>query len=176
MFVVAVALLRRPHEKAVQEAFAQSVLWGFTVVAEEGGKVLTDASDFFLQDAHDVISTLRNTQQGNYSLDKSRSAFYIPRLKSFPQNVEFEVTLTFTGQPTGGFIRSVTPTPSSVTVREHFSFVQLPDNKFKPRKFDPRAGYFNISYYDYATPISEPLEKRFITRHRLEKKVQSRQL
>jgi hypothetical protein len=38
------------------------------------------------------------------------------------------------------------------------------------RAFDPRAGFFSISYYDYATPISEPIEKRFITRHRLEKK------
>lgn len=158
------------ERRVVQEAFAQSVLWGFTVVTEEGGKVLVDASDFFLQDAHDVIGTLKSTQQGNYSLDKSRSAFYLPRIKSFPENSEFEVTLTFTGQPTGNYIRSVTPTPSSVTVRQHHSFVQLPDANFKPRKFDPRAGYFNISYYDYATPIQEPIEKRFITRHRLEKK------
>ncbi len=158
------------EKKAVEEAFAQSVLWGFTVIAEEHGRVLVDASDFFLQDAHDVIGTLRSTQQGNYTLDKTRSAFYMPRTKSFPQNSEFEVTLTFTGQPTGGFIRSVTPTPSSVTVREHHSFVQLPDANYKPRKFDPRAGYFSVSYYDYATPISEPIEKRFITRHRLEKK------
>lgn len=158
------------EKKAVEEAFAQSVLWGFTVVAEEGARVLVDASDFLLQDAHDVIGTLRSTQQGNYTLDKTRSAFYLPRTKNFPQNSEFEVTLTFTGQPAGGFIRSVTPTPSSVTVREHHSFVQLPDANYKPRKFDPRAGYFSISYYDYATPISEPIEKRFITRHRLEKK------
>jgi hypothetical protein len=165
------AISDNPAErKAVQEAFAQSVLWGFTSVTEENGKVLVDASDFFLQDAHDVIGTLRGSQQGNYSLDKSRSAFYTARMRNFPQNSEFESTLTFTGQPAGGFIRSVVPTPSSVTIREHFSFVQLPDGNFKPRKFDPRAGYFSLAYYDYATPISEPLEKRFITRHRLAKK------
>ncbi|MBL7862787.1 MAG: zinc-dependent metalloprotease [Cyclobacteriaceae bacterium] len=158
------------ERKAVEEAFAQSVLWGFTMVAEEGGKVLVDASDFLLQDVHDVTGTLRNTQQGNYTLDKSRSAMYLPRTKNFPQNTEFEVTLTFTGQPTGGYIRSVVPTPSNVTVREHHSFVQLPDANYTPRKFDPRAGFFSISYYDYATPISEPIEKRFITRHRLQKK------
>lgn len=158
------------ERKAVEEAFAQSVLWGFKVEAEESGKVLVDATDFFLQDAHDVSGTLKNTNQGNYSLDKSRSAFYLPRTKNFPKNSEVEVTLTFTGQPTGGYIRSVTPTPQSVTVREHYSFVELPDSNYKPRVFDPRAGYFSMSYYDYATPISEPIEKRFITRHRLEKK------
>ncbi|MFN9863870.1 MAG: zinc-dependent metalloprotease, partial [Bacteroidota bacterium] len=158
------------ERKAVEQSFAQSVLWGFTSLAEEGGKVLVDATDFLLQDVHDVAGTLKAQQQGNYSLDKSRSALYLPRTKNFPMNTEFEVTLTFTGQPTGGYIRSVTPTATSVTVREHQSFVQLPDNGYKPRRFDPRAGYFSFSFYDYATPISESLEKRFITRHRLSKK------
>jgi hypothetical protein len=158
------------EQKAVEQAFAQSVLWGFTVSAEEPGKVLVDATDFYFQDAHDVAGRLRNMQQGNYTLDKTRSAFYLPRTKNFPQNTEVEVTLTFTGQATGGYIRSVTPTPGSVTVRQHHSFVQLPDGNYKPRKFDPRAGYFGISFYDYATPIHEPIEKRFINRHRLEKK------
>jgi len=164
------------ERKTVQESFAQSVLWGFTVVAEEGANVLVDATDFLSQDAHDVIGTLHSTQQGNYTLDKSRSAFYLPRTKNFPRNTEFETTLTFVGQPTGVFIRSVTPTPSIVTVREHYSFVQLPDNNYKTRKFDPRAGYFSMSYYDYATPINEPIEKRFITRHRLAKKDPSSQV
>lgn len=158
------------ERKAVEQAFAQSVLWGFTVTAEENGKVLVDATDFYLQDTHDVIGTLKSQQQGNYSLDKSRSAFYLPRTKNFPQNTEVEVTITLTGQASGNFIRSVTPSPNSVTVRQHHSFVQLPDGNYKPRKFDPRGGYFGMSFYDYATPISEPIEKRFINRHRLEKK------
>lgn len=158
------------ERKAVEEAFAQSVLAGFTITTEQDGAVLVDATDFFIQDAHDVAGSLRNTQQGTYGLDKSRSAFYPERMKNFPSNSEFEVTLTFTGQPAGQYIRSVVPTPSVVTVRQHYSFVELPDADYQPRVFDPRAGYFSMSYYDYATPIAEPLEKRFITRHRLKKK------
>jgi hypothetical protein len=158
------------ERRAVKESFAESVLWGFTVAAEDNGKVLVDATDFFIQDVHDVVGTLRATQQGGYGLDKSRSAFYPERIRNFPFNSEFEVILTFTGQPGGNYIRSVTPTPTTITVREHYSFVKLPDSNYKPRKFDPRAGYFSTSYYDYATPISEPIEKRFINRHRLEKK------
>jgi hypothetical protein len=160
----------KDERKAVEEAFAQSVLWGFTIVEEDNGKVLVDATDFYLQDAHDVAGTLRNQQQGNYSLDRSRSAFYLPRTKNFPQNTEVETIVTFTGQATGSYISSVTPTPNSVTVRQHHSFVQLPDANYKPRKFDPRGGFFPMSYFDYATPISEPIVKRFINRHRLEKK------
>ncbi len=158
------------EKRAVAEAFAQSVLWGFKIEAEEGEAILVEATDFFLTDAHDVQGTLRANQQGTYAVDKSRSAFFMERTKNFPQNTEVDVTLTFTGQPTGAYIRSVTPTPASVTVRQHHSFVQLPDGNYKPRKFDPRAGYFSTSYYDYASPIDEPIEKRFITRHRLEKK------
>ncbi len=158
------------ERKAVEQSFAQSILWGFPIVEEDGNKILVEASDFFMQDIHGVANRLKDLKQGNYTLDKSRSAFYPERIKNFPQNSEFEVTLTFVGEASGEYIKSVVPTPSAITVRQHHSFVQLPDSNFKPRKFDPRSGYYSLSYYDYATPINEPIEKRFITRHRLEKK------
>jgi hypothetical protein len=165
------AISDNPDERrAVQEAFAQSVLWGFEVVAEENERVLVDAGDFYLRDAHDVIGTLKRTNQGAYKLDNSRSAFYLPRTKNFPQNTEVEVMLTFTGDSPGGFVRQVVPTPEAITVRQHHSFIQLPDDDYKPRPFDSRAGFFGISFMDYATPISEPIRKRFISRHRLQKK------
>ena len=158
------------EKRAVEQAFAQSVIWGFTVEAEESNKVLIDITDFLLRDAHEVTNRLKRARQGNYALDKSRSALYSPRIKNFPKNSEFEATLTFVGDPDGQFIRRVTPTPSNVTVRQHHSFIELPDNNYTPRKFDPRAGFFDMSYFDYATPIDEPIEKIFITRHRLKKK------
>ncbi|MBX2943268.1 MAG: zinc-dependent metalloprotease [Cyclobacteriaceae bacterium] len=158
------------ERRAVEQAFAQSVLWGFTVVAEDPNRVLVDATDFLLRDSHDIIGQLKSSKQGNYTLDKSRSAIYLPRVKSFPKNSEFEATITFVGDATGNYIRSVTPTPDNVTVRLHHSFIELPDDNFEPRKFDPRSGYYEMSYYDYATPISEPIEKMFITKHRLKKK------
>ncbi|MEM1408466.1 MAG: zinc-dependent metalloprotease [Bacteroidota bacterium] len=158
------------ERKAVEDAFAKSVLWGFKLITEENGKVLVDATDFLMQDAHNVIGRLKNSRQGNYSLDKNRSAFYLERTKNFQKNSEFETTLTFKGSPAGRYIRSVTPTNTSFTVRQHHSFVELPDDEYIPRKFDPRAGYYATMYMDYATPISEDIEKRFITRHRLKKK------
>ncbi len=158
------------ERRAVEESFAQSVLWGFEVAAEDGGKVLVDGSNFYLRDAHDVTGTLRRTQQGQFRLDASRAAFYLPRTKNFPQNTEVEVTLTFTGDDPGGFVRQVTPVPQAVTVRQHHSFIQLPDGNYQPRAFDPRGGFFGIQYLDYSTPIASPIVKRFISRHRLQKK------
>ncbi len=155
---------------ALDQAFAQSVLWGFKVEAEENGRVLIDATPFLLHDSHGVAETLAEKKQGAYKLDDSRSAMYLPGTKSFPKNTEFEATLTFTGKPEGEWIRSVTPDPGAVTVREHQSFVELPDGGYQPRAFDPRSGFYPMSYADYATPIQEPLVKRLIPRHRLRKK------
>ncbi|MEN8249817.1 MAG: DUF5117 domain-containing protein, partial [Bacteroidota bacterium] len=158
------------ERRAVEQAFAQSVIWGFIVDEEKANGVLVDATDFFMRDAHNVSGRLKRSKQGSYRPDFTRSALYPDQIKAFPENVEFEATLTFTGEPQGGYIRSVTPSPEAVTVRQHHSFIKLPDNNYKPRKFDPRAGYFAMSYMDYATPIDKPVRKRFITRHRLEKK------
>src|SRR5215813_11668520 len=155
---------------AVKDAFAESTLWGFEVAAEDGTRVLVDATPFFLRDVHQVTNTLQRGQQGTYRLDASRSAFCLPNTKNFPQNTEVETTLTFVGEPQGQFVRQVVPAPEAITVRERHSFVQLPPAGFKPRVFDPRASYYGIDYMDFATPIEEPITKRFIARHRLQKK------
>lgn len=155
---------------SVRDAFAQSVLWGFKAAAEEGSRVLVDATDFLLRDAHGVARRLKQSEEGSFTLDVSRSAIYPEGTMNFPQNTEFEATLTFTGSDPGREVRSVTPAPEAITVRQHHSFIQLPDSGYTSRKFDPRAGYFSISFQDYSTPIGEPITKRFITRHRLEKK------
>ena len=158
------------EKKSVKEAFAKSILYGFIIEKTENGKYLLDATSFFMRDAHGVKERLSAGGQGNYSLDKSKSAFNLERTKAFPKNVEFDLMLTFKGTPKSYTIASVTPTSSLVTVNQHHSFVELPNNKYKPRKFDPRSGSFSMSYLDYATPVNESITKQFIYRHRLEKK------
>src|SRR3984885_8030162 len=155
---------------AGHDSFAESRLRGFRVSA--GGKepVLVGATVFFLRDVHAIPATLRKTKQGTYHLDPARSAIYLPLTKNFPLNAEVESILTFAGDEPGAWLKQVTPSPESITVREHHSFVQLPPAGYQTRVYDPRASFFGISYMDYATPVSEPIVKRFITRHRLVKK------
>jgi len=129
-----------------------------------------DATDFYLRDAHHVVGRLQATNQGSYQLDQSRSALYLENTKNFPDNSEVEVTLTFTGDSPGQYVRQVTPTPQAITLRQRHSLIRLPDDDYEPRKFDPRSGFFPMSYSDYATPINEPITKRLIARHRLKKK------
>ena len=158
------------ERRAVEESFAQSVHWGFKVAAEEGGRVLVDATDFFMQDAVGAAADIGRTRQGTYKLDPDRCAFYLPRTRNFPENTEVEVTITLTGDGAGEYLREVTPTARAVTMRQHHSFVQLPDNNYQPRAYDPRSGLIGGQYFDYATPVQENIIKRFVVRHRLRKK------
>ncbi len=165
------AVTTNPDEqRSVEEAFARSVLWGFKVEAEDKDRVLVDATGFLLRDAHGVAEKLKAKKQGDYKVEEMRSALYLPSTKNFPKNTEFEATLTFTGEPKGDWIRSVTPSADAVTVREHQSFVALPNEDYQPRAFAPGSGFYPMSYADYASPIQDPLMKRFIIRHRLRKK------
>ncbi|QJW88390.1 DUF5117 domain-containing protein [Spirosoma taeanense] len=158
------------ERRAVVESFAKSVHAGFEIAAEEGNRVLVDLTPFLMQDAVGAAQAIAQTKQGNYKLDPTRSAMYLPRSKAFPQNTEFETIITLTGDSPGAYLREVVPTASVVTMHQHHSFVQLPDAGYKPRLFDPRIGYGGMEFFDYATPVSQPITKRYISRHRLEKK------
>ena len=131
---------------SVKEAFAESVLWGFDAKVIEGNTALIDFTDFLIRDAHDVVGSLKNTKQGSYRAVASRSAVFMDRTKNFPKNSEFEAIVSFEGQPDGNYVWQVVPSPTNITVRQHHSFIELPDNNFEPREFDPRAGYFPLQY------------------------------
>ena len=158
------------EKESVTDGFAKSTIWGFKVEQEENRKVLVDATDFFLNDAHGVVERLKRQKMGNYKVDKSRSAIYLPATMNFPKNTEVEALMTYTGTNPGSFVRQVTPTPSAITIRTHHSFLELPDNNYEPREHDPRAGYGAVSFQDYAVPLDESIYIKYIRRHRLVKK------
>lgn len=155
---------------SVREAFAEGIVWGFTVEAETDGRVLVDATAFLVRDAHGIVRRLRATQQGRYALDDSRSAPVPEMLKAFPDNTEMEARITVTGDDPGGFVRDVAADPYALTLRVRHSLVRLPDPGYAPRAFHPGAGYGALTFRDYAAPIGEDMVRRFIRRHRLVKK------
>ena len=158
------------EKKSVDEAFAKSVLHGFNIMDHKNGSYKIDITSFLLEDRHGIIKRLVDRNQGAYSIDKSKSSINLARTKAFEKNIEFDVLLTFTGNAKGNFIKSVTPSPDNITVYQHHSFIELPDNNYKPRIFDPRSGSNSISYFDYSSPVTEKTLKQYILRHRLIKK------
>ncbi|MCX2744645.1 zinc-dependent metalloprotease [Mangrovivirga sp. M17] len=159
--------------RAVEEAFAKSVLASFSIEKKKSGSTdgdWIDITDFITRDAHNIAKTLKDQGQGSYTLDKEASVILPEKSFNFPRNTEFEAMLTFRGEPQDYEIRSVTPTAGAVTIQVRNSFVSLPEEGFEPVKFHPGGGYFGIRRYNYASPIDQPIEERFITKHRLIKK------
>jgi hypothetical protein len=183
-------LLIEPNEKfrssaadtaerlAVRQSFPESVLAAFTVIAEDrgsqekGGAVLVDATEFFQRDAHHISESLSQSHQDDYKLDTARSTIALDGTRAFPKNIEVEAILTFASEAPAKskFVADVTPDAHALTLREHQSFIELPGPGFAPRRFDPRAGYFDMTYRDYTVPLGESIDQKLIVRHRLVKK------
>ncbi|XOV80897.1 MAG: zinc-dependent metalloprotease [Aestuariibacter sp.] len=155
---------------AIKDSFASAILWSFPIVESDGEYALLDATDFLLQDQHGVISRLKRTKQGSYSLDKKRSIVALENSKSFPDNTEMEVWLTFTGKEPGKYVRQAAIDPTILSMRLRHSFIRLPDDKYTPLTYHPDSGYFDYKFEDYAVAVNQPLTQRFIPRHRLSKK------
>ena len=184
------ALTDNPAEaRTVTDAFARSVLWGFPIGAATGGRVLVDFTEFLVRDANEIAGRLR---PGSYRFEAGRSSVYMPMTTAFPKNTELEAELTFVRQPAaaggpggagpggggrggagGQFfegVGSVAATAEAASLRVHHSIVELPDAKYKPRVFDPRSGFGEMSFQNYSAPLGSPMTQRFIRRHRLQKK------
>jgi len=156
--------------RSVEESFPTSTVAAFEVLAEEeDGTVLIDATRHFIADHVGVIQRLAATNQGSFSLDRERSTVYQPHTKAFPFNTEVEIALTFTSSNPGSLIRSHAPNARAITLRQHHSLVELPDEGYRPRRGDPHIGVFGISYFDFAKSFDGRYESRYIMRHRLEK-------
>jgi Met-zincin/Domain of unknown function (DUF5117) len=185
------ALTTNPAEaRTVRDAFARSVLWGFPIAAITGDRVLVDFTEYLVRDGGDIAGRLR---PGTYRFESSRSSIYTPMTLGFPKNTEMEAELTFVRQTggaaggagggggrgggggggAGGFfegVGSVAANAEAPSIRIHHSIVELPDGNYKPRRFDPRAGYGGLAFENYAALPGEEITQRFIRRHRLQKK------
>lgn len=153
---------------AVAESFAPSVIAALPIKAETGDAVVVDATEFLVRDATDAAERLGG-DKASYKVDRDRSALWLERTKAFVDNTEVEVLLTFmAAKPNREVAR--TANGDAVTLRQHHSFVRLPDDDYQPRRFDPRVGYFGPQFQDYAAPLGESMHRHFIARHRLVKK------
>ncbi|TLU66634.1 DUF5117 domain-containing protein [Thalassotalea litorea] len=158
------------ERQAVNEAFASSIIQGFSIVESDKNRVIIDYTDFLMSDIHGLADSLKRRKQGSFAVDKSRSAVYQERSKAFVDNTELEAIVTFKGQGTGAYLKSVTPDANAVSVNLHHSMIRLPDNNYQTRTFHPFSGMWSVEYADYASAIEDNLVKRLIPRHRLEKK------
>ncbi|MEO7502847.1 MAG: zinc-dependent metalloprotease [Gemmatimonadaceae bacterium] len=109
-------------------------------------------------------------------IDERRS--YIEKAVAFPENVEVEATQTATPPPSPSPVPQTTPrgpVPAQSVVA-HWSMVHLPDRPMMPRYYDDRVGYFSAQQIDFGSEEHRSVQRRYITRYRLEKKDPSAEL
>jgi hypothetical protein len=157
------------RSRAVEESFPSAVLASMPVVAEEGHRVLADATAFLLADT-DIVPALKQAKLGDWKQDASRSALSLSRSGAFPKNTEIEATLTFASENPPRSIAEVLPDGHTMSLTVHHTFLKLPEPGFRPRPLDPRIGFIPLRFYDHTAPFGEPIERYLAIRWRLEKK------
>ncbi|WP_345858648.1 zinc-dependent metalloprotease [Shewanella algae] len=155
------------EQRAVHEAFAESVLWRGKLLP--GKRLLVPVNDLMLQDLHGISQQLAARGQGHYRLDTSRSVVLPASVKSFERNSDVDVQLTFASDKASARVAEVTPDGQALSLRLRYSFIALPEPGYQTRRYHPMSGYLSDEYKDYATAIDQDINQRFLLRHRLQK-------
>lgn len=157
------------ERRAVRESFADSVLWSTDVLAESEGRLLIDLQTLLVRDAHDVVTTLKDSGQGDFRFRDALSFVDVDGCRVFPRNTELNAVVTFSSDRPGRLVSATAADGASFSLRMHHSLVALPEPGYRPRIADPRVAAITIAFADYAAPLDRPVEQRWITRHRLQK-------
>ena len=170
---------RLPVSRAVQAANNDTIIMAFNIEAlGKDDSAVIDVSKLFTTEVTEFSARTRLRARG---FDATRS--FIEKTKSFPNNIEVEVSQTYTSPPEatpvgGGGGPAPVPNPfaqgmragTNATVVMHYSMVKLPEKPMMPRIFDERVGYFTIRQTDYGIDEQRAPQRTYITRWRLEKK------
>ena len=167
-------------KQSVESSFPISILASLPIEAEQDGTLLVNADSLLIRDAFDLLSQLRQpthvvggemvrdqSRNGSWRLDDARSVIDLEHSGSFPRNTEIEALLTFTTDSESDLNQ---PDSHALSVREHHSFLALPEPGYEPREADPRVGFFGVDFKDFSQPFDQPLTRHLISRWRLQKK------
>jgi hypothetical protein len=163
----------QPIALAVNADNTDAIIQAFPVAAfSKDQDPVIEVTRLFTGDIQEFSARQTLNAQG---VDQSRS--FIEHVTPYPNNVEAEVTLTYTrgaagrgGAEAGGAAAGGGRGRGAVTVLLHHSMVKLPDTPMEPRLFDARVGYFNSAATDYTRDEYKAERVRYIDRWRLEKK------
>jgi hypothetical protein len=167
-----------PVSRAVQASNNDTIIMVFNIEAfGKDDSCVIEVGKLFTTEVTEFSARTRLRARG---FDPSRS--FVERVKSFPTNIEAEVSQTYTSPPDitpgGGGAPQPPPNPfaqgmragTNATVVMRYSMVKLPDRPMMPRLFDERVGYFTIQQMDYGVDEQRAPKRTYITRWRLEKK------
>jgi len=158
------------EKKAVADSFATSFIWAGEVAEETAdGSYTVDVAGFLTGDVLNLLGWLNRAGQGKFSFADDRSAPDLNSILVFPHNVEMDAALTLVSDKPGSEVEATAPNGRAVTLTVHHSFVRLPDDGYEPLAFDPRVNAIEVPFYDFSTPLDEPVVQRYSRRFRLQR-------
>ncbi len=161
-----------PIKDAVEATSLEAIIAVFPVQAYGKDKrPVIDVTSAFTSDLPEFSAKGRLRASG---IDARRT--FIENVKAFPTNIEAKVLMTYRPRGPGGLASPLglpqlgESDSGGVTVMLHHSMIELPAQPMKPRRYDDRVGFFNVSFEDYGSPKQEVEKVSYINRWRLEKK------
>lgn len=155
-----------PQARSLARSFSDSVLYSISLksIHPERKTLLIDLGDLLLTDLGGLSTSL--------GVPATTDQSYFGTAKAFPQNLEIESVLNFSGDGKGDSeVASFASLADNrgYTLRVHYSLSQLPDKDYRPRIADDRIGYFITAYQDLSKDDRGDSFVRYINRWNLEK-------
>ncbi len=164
---------KNPVSKAANVDVGESVFYSDKVSAEDEGGYLISADALFLSEKLDQVKPILapNTPPGavfNLGMLNAAKSKY-SKIRSYPNNTDVVVDLAYDNpMPFNGGGKDITDA-RYVRVKMQHSFLEVPENDFRPRMDDPRIGYFSQEVDDLTT-VSATNYRDIINRWNLKKK------
>ena len=151
-----------PVYTAVRNSSFEPVVARLEALAvREDTSTVVDMTDLFTTDVptFGIPKRMRDRYKVR-RLDKDRS--YLARAAAYPTNVEVRSVLTYDAQepPTNA-------STGTLSVEMAHSMIALPEEPMRPRRLDPRVGFFSVGQVDYGLPTQRAETRRYVTRWRL---------
>lgn len=164
-----------PLSRAAHANISKATLLSEKIVLHESesGKYLIKSDGLFLsENMHQVkpspfpgANPMTSFNLGNFNRDKSK---YL-EIRNYPNNLDVVVEFVYDNPaPINRGGSAVTDARSVGIIIQH-SFIEMPENDFRPRRDDPRIGYFAETITDLTSTSATPF-KDVITRWNLVKK------
>ena len=159
--------------KAANVDVSEAVFYSEKIVAEDSTGYLIGADGLFLSDKLDPIKPIFPPSipptaifnLGNLNTAKSK----YDKIRSFPKNTDVIVDLAFDNPvPFNQGGKDITDARYN-RIRFQHSFLEMPQNDYKPRRDDPRVGYFTVEIDDQTSRSVTPYHD-LICRWNLKKK------
>ncbi len=162
-----------PVSKAANVDVGEAVFYADKVAAEDEGGYLISADALFLSEKLDQVKPTPSPNMppgamfnlGQLSPAKSKYS----KIRSYPNNTDVVVDLAYDNpMPFNGGGKDITDA-RYVRVKMQHSFLEVPENDFRPRLDDPRIGYFTQEVDDLTT-VAAVNYRDMINRWNLKKK------